>query len=122
MPLGTSLLETVREHGNEEYELGTDQESVDNARAFMQVEGIPPLIQFLGDESTRIKFFAAACTWVLAAYQDEFQNALLNAGAVPALLQLIGQDHEDIAWQAAGALRNIVLNNRKSSEYFVNMS
>lgn len=35
----------------------------------MKVGGIPPLIQFLGHESSRLKFFAAACSWVLAAYQ-----------------------------------------------------
>lgn len=42
---------------------------------------------------------------------DEFQDALLDAGAVPKLLALINSSHEDISWQAAGALRNIVLNN-----------
>lgn len=80
----------------------------------MEAGGVRPLIAFLQDSNSRIQFFAAACTWVLAAYQDEFQEALFEAGAVPALLQLVTQGHEDIAWQAAGALRNIVLKNRES--------
>jgi len=84
---------------------------VENAKALVAAGGIAPLVAFLSHESSRLKFFAAACTWVLAVYQSTFPEVLLRAGAIPKLLDLLNCEHEDIAWQAAGALRNLVLIN-----------
>ena len=43
---------------------------------------------------------------------EKYQTVLLEAGVVPKLLKLVNSDHEDIAWQATGAIRNLVLKNR----------
>lgn len=86
--------------------------NAENAQALLDAEGVQPIAELLGNDNSRIKFFAAACCWVLAAYQKKYQNVLLEAGAVPKLLKLVNSDHEDIAWQATGAIRNLVLKNR----------
>ena len=43
----------------------------DNAEALLEADGVKPIAELLGNDNSRIKFFAAACCWVLAAYQSE---------------------------------------------------
>lgn len=40
-----------------------------------------------------------------------YRKAIAGAGVVPLLVGLIPHHNEEVAWQAAGALRNMILDN-----------
>jgi len=83
-----------------------------NADAFVDNNGVLPLIDLLQSSVEIVQLLAAGVTWVLASHEVKHQEAVFNNGGHALLLNLLDTTTNiDIMWQSAGAIRNLALKN-----------
>eukprot|EP01025_Chloroclados_australasicus_P032313 TRINITY_DN3275_c0_g1_i4.p1 TRINITY_DN3275_c0_g1~~TRINITY_DN3275_c0_g1_i4.p1 ORF type:complete len:549 (+),score=80.48 TRINITY_DN3275_c0_g1_i4:238-1647(+) len=76
--------------------------------AVIQSGIIPRLIEFLGcDDFVQLQFEAAWALTNVASGDTEHTRTVINAGAVPIFVRLLGSQNEDVREQAVWALGNI---------------
>ncbi|KAG1676327.1 hypothetical protein FOA52_001122 [Chlamydomonas sp. UWO 241] len=84
------------------------------AETIVEEGGIPALMLLLGPRSsTEVQKAAASALDSLAFYHAQNQHAIVAAGAIPALVQLL-QGLEGVQDAAAGALRSLAENNTQN--------
>eukprot|EP00435_Cladocopium_sp_Y103_P064011 s1365_g25.t1 len=95
--------------------LATARGGIDMRSAIMQAGAVLPLVELLRETAAPgIQEAAAAALGILCADGEAAQSTLLRAGAVPALVRLLGSDAPVPTRAAASALRNLAANHNQA--------
>lgn len=95
--------------------LATARGGIDMRNAIMQAGAVLPLVELLREMAAPgIQEAAAAALGILCADGEAAQSTLLRAGAVPALVRLLGSDAPVPTRAAASALRNLAANHNQA--------
>lgn len=95
--------------------LATARGGVEMRTAIMQAGAVLPLVELLRETTApAVQEAAAAALGILCADGEAAQSTLLRAGAVPALVRLLGSDASVPTHAAASALRNLAANHNQA--------
>eukprot|EP01094_Clydonella_sp_ATCC50884_P001621 TRINITY_DN1121_c2_g1_i1.p1 TRINITY_DN1121_c2_g1~~TRINITY_DN1121_c2_g1_i1.p1 ORF type:complete len:747 (+),score=192.62 TRINITY_DN1121_c2_g1_i1:219-2459(+) len=86
----------------------------------LEQEAVEPLVSLMNTKNADVRFHACAAMWNMTSYRGVFLESLESFGLLHVLVNILSEEEaeERVMWQAAGALRNFVVNNTVTQSAF----
>lgn len=94
-------------------------ENFDNAKAFMQIGGLKPLLDILGDANPSLRARAASVVGAISQNHPETQAALMELGALSKLTDMQDETHTACRTKSLHAISCLIRGNKHGEEQFL---